>query len=225
MDHATQRRNMVDCQLRPNRVADERILAAMGELPREQFLPKARRGVAYVDEAVPIAPGRYLTEPMVLGRLIETAAVKPTDVALLIGCGTGYAAAVLARVASVVVAIESDPQLAAEATRILGSLGINTVSVIEGPLARGCPEQSPFDVIVFDGAITEIPPAIAGQLADGGRLVAVIAPATRISPAAALPGKAVLALRAAGTVSQREVFDAGTPLLPGFEKKRGFVFA
>lgn len=225
MDYTIQRRNMVDCQLRPNRVTDERILAAMGELPREQFLPKARRGIAYVDEATPIAPGRYLTEPMVLGRLIETAAVKPTDVALLIGCGTGYAAAVLARVASVVVALESDPQLAAEATRTLASLGIDTVSVVEGPLARGYPEQSPYDVILFDGAVPEIPAAVADQLAEGGRLMAVIAAPLRPNPLATVPGKAVLAMRVGETVSRREVFDAGTPPLPGFEKKRGFVFA
>ena len=221
MDFAGQRRNMVDGQIRPNRVTDERILEAMLAIPRELFVPKARRALAYADEAVEIAPGRYLMEPMLAARLIEVAAIRPTDAVLLVGAASGYLAALLAKLASAVVAIESDPALVAEAGRRLGQIGADAVAVIEGPLGLGYPRQAPYDAIVFDGAVEEIPQAIVAQLADGGRLAAIVAHA---GPASHRAGKAVLVTRVGEAFARREVFDGGTPLLPGFARKPAFVF-
>lgn len=217
MDYAAARLNMVESQVRPNRVTDPRIISAMMELPRENFVPKPLRGIAYVDEDVHIGGGRYLVEPMVLARLIQVAEIAPGDVVLEIGTGTGYGAAVLSRLASTVVALESDATLAKAATKTLGDLGIDNVAVVEGKLAEGYPQQAPYNVIVFSGAVEYIPPGIAEQLADGGRLVAVVAPPGQ-------PGKATLANRVGSTISSRIIFDAGTPVLPGFELEPGFVF-
>lgn len=224
MNYAAQRRNMVESQLRPNQVTDERILAAMGALPREAFVSKAQRGIAYVDEALPIGGGRYLMEPLVIARLMQEAAVKPTDVALHIGCGTGYAAAAMAKLASTVVAVESDPMLAKQAMQTLADLGIDTVAVVEGALTEGYPKQAPYDIIFFDGAVADIPTGIADQLAEGGRLVAVVEGRPRPGAIGRWPGRGVLVTRFGGVLSRREVFDAGTPVLPGFERKPAFVF-
>lgn len=221
MDFAGQRRNMVEGQIRPNRVTDERILEAMGTIPRELFVPKARRALAYADEAVEIAPGRYLMEPMLVARLIEAAAIRPTDAVLLVGAANGYAAAVLAKLASAVVALESDSALAAEAGRLLGQIGADTVAVIEGPLGLGYPRQAPYDAIVFDGAVEDIPQAIVSQLADGGRLAAIVAHA---GPASLWSGKAVVVTRVGDAFARREIFEGGTPVLPGFARKPAFVF-
>jgi protein-L-isoaspartate(D-aspartate) O-methyltransferase len=217
MDYAAARLNMVESQVRPNRVTDTRIVMAMLELPRENFVPKPLRGVAYVDEDVHIGEGRYLMEPMVLARLVQTAAITRDDVVLEIGTGTGYGAAVLARMASTVVALESDAALAQRAGKTLGDLGIDNVAVVEGALARGYPRQAPYNVIMMGGAVEQIPSAITDQLAEGGRLLAVVVP-----PGQA--GRAVLATRIAGTVSTRAIFDASSPILPGFTAEQGFVF-
>jgi protein-L-isoaspartate(D-aspartate) O-methyltransferase len=221
MDFVQLRRNMVEGQLRPNRVTDERILEAMGTIPRELFVPKARRALACADEAVEIAPGRYLMEPMLAARLIEAAAVRPTDAVLLVGAANGYMAAVLARLASAVVALESDPTLAKEAGRLLGQVGADTVAVVEGPLGPGFPRQAPYDAIVFDGAVEEIPDAIVSQLGDGGRLAAIVAHA---GPASLRAGRAVVVTRVGDAFARCEVFDGGTPVLPGFARKPAFVF-
>ncbi len=216
MDYAAARRNMVENQVRPNRVTDPRVVSAIAEIPREAFVPKHLADIAYVDEALALGQGRYLMEPMVLARLLQAAEVDSSDVVLDIGCATGYAAAVLARLASIVVALESDPALAAAATETLSGLGIDTVTVVEGALERGYPKQAPYDVIFIDGSVSEFPPAIAEQLAEGGRMVAVI----HGEPM----GRGVLVTRHGGILSRREVFDAGTPLLPGFAAEAAFVF-
>ena len=221
MDFATLRRNMIDGQIRPNRVTDERVIEAMETIPRELFVPKARRALAYADEAVKIAPGRYLMEPMLAARLIETAAIRPADAVLLIGAGSGYTAALLARLAPAVLALESDPDLAKEAERLLGAVGADTVSVIKGPLVAGYPRQAPYDAIVFDGAVEEIPQAIMSQLGDGGRLVAIVAHAGSASNRS---GHATIVTRIGDAYARREVFDGGTPVLPGFARKPAFVF-
>jgi protein-L-isoaspartate(D-aspartate) O-methyltransferase len=221
MDFATLRRNMIEGQIRPNRVTDERLIEAMGTVPRELFVPKAGRALAYADEAVEIAPGRYLMEPMLAARVIEAAAIRPTDAVLLIGAGNGYMAALLAKLAPAVVALESDPALAKEAERLLGEVGADTVSVVVGPLASGYPRQAPYDAIVFDGAVEEIPQAIVSQLGDGGRLAAIVA---HVGPVSSLSGHAVLVTRVGDAFARRQLFDGGTPVLPGFARKPAFVF-
>jgi protein-L-isoaspartate(D-aspartate) O-methyltransferase len=217
MDYATARLNMVESQVRPTRVTDPRIVEAMLQLPRESFLPKPLRGIAYVDEDIHIGDGRYLMEPMVLARLVQAARITANDVVLEIGTATGYGAALLARLASTVVALESDPALAKSASSTLGSLGVDNVAVVEGPLAVGYPKQAPYDVIILGGGIEHVPKAISDQLAEGGRLVAVVVPPGE-------QGRAILATRVAGVVSTRIIFDASSPILPGFRREPGFVF-
>ena len=217
-DFAAARRNMVDCQLRTNEVVDPRVIAAMEELPREQFVPKARQGIAYVDEDLPIGGGRWLMEPLVLARLAQALEAKPTDTVLDIGCGTGYDAALLGRLAASVVAIESDADLADQASATLSRLACDNVAVVAAPHAAGYPAQAPYDLIFFGGAIAAVPDAIAAQLAPGGRLVAVV----RENEAA--PGRAFLCCKVGSGLSGRPVFDCGTPWLAGFEPQPAFVF-
>ncbi|MFQ6018971.1 MAG: protein-L-isoaspartate O-methyltransferase, partial [Kiloniellaceae bacterium] len=141
----------------------------------------------------------------------------PGDIVLDIGCGPGYSTAILARLSATVVALESDTELAAKANRILADLGIDNAVVVEGPLTEGYPKQAPYNVIVLGGAVAEIPAAISDQLADGGRLVTVVRNATAV-------GQATLTQRSGEVVSSRGLFDAASPLLPGFEVEPGFVF-
>jgi protein-L-isoaspartate(D-aspartate) O-methyltransferase len=149
--------------------------------------------------------------------LLQTAEIGSADVALDVGCGTGYASAAMARMASAVVALESDPDLFAHANRVLTELGMDTVTVVEGPLQAGYPRQAPYDVILFSGGIAEIPAAITDQLADGGRMVAVVYDKRGI-------GRGTLFLRVGDAVSRRVVFDASTPMLSGFERESAFEF-
>ena len=216
-DFASVRRNMVDCQIRTNKVTDARIIAAFGDLPREAFVDASSHAAAYIDDDVRIAEGRYLMEPMVLARMVQSLDIGAGDVVLDIGCGTGYSSALLARLAATVVALESDPALAQQATEALTALAVDNAVVVEGPLTDGYAAQAPFDVIFFGGAVAEIPKPIIRQLGEGGRIVAVIRP----HPG---PGIATLGQCTNGIVSFRTLFDAATPLLPGFAKQAGFVF-
>jgi protein-L-isoaspartate(D-aspartate) O-methyltransferase len=216
MDYAAARRNMVESQLRPNKVTDPALLEAWATLPRELFVPAALRDVAYVDEDIPLGRGRFLMEPMIFGRLVELAAVRPSDAALVIGAGLGYGAALLARIAGRVIALESDHEFARQAAQALQSLGAANVAFVEGPLAEGAPRQAPFDVILFDGAVDRVPPAILNQLAEGGRLAAVVRTGGI--------GRATLMTRRGGILASRLAFDAAVPLLPGFEAQPAFVF-
>ncbi len=216
-DYAAARVNMIEGQIRPNRVTDDRVLAAMAEVPRERFVPRKLQGAAYVDQGLAVAPGRYLMEPAVFARLLQAAAIGPDDVVLDIGCATGYSTAVLARLAATVVAVESDPELVKAAGDLLADLDADNAAVVQGALEKGYAKQAPYDAIVLGGAIDEVPPMIADQLAEGGRLVAVV---TGGSSA----GVGVLMLRARGALSRRILFDASVPPLPGFAVDRGFVF-
>lgn len=217
-EYETPRRNMVESQIRPNRVTDPSLIDAFSELPRELFVPEAFRSVAYADEDIEIAPHRYLIEPLVLARLLQAAKVSDEDMALVIGCGTGYATAVLANLANAVVSVESDAALADRASRLLVDLGIDNAAVVEASLREGYPRQAPYDVILFNGAVQDIPESIVDQLAEGGRLVAVV---LRKGDAC---GRGTLVIRRNGIVSRRCVFDASLPLLPGFKAEQGFVF-
>jgi protein-L-isoaspartate(D-aspartate) O-methyltransferase len=215
-DYAAARRNMVLSQLEPNRVNDIRILGAMGSIPREVFAPKSLAGVAYIDEDLEIAPGRYLMEPMVLGRLIEALAIESGDLVLNVGCATGYAAAVLTQLAGTVVAVESDADLVARAGDNLAKVDIDNVAVIEGPLAEGRADQGPYAAILIDGAVEQVPPALLAQLAPGGRLACVV----QDGPT----GKAMLFSENDGVLGHRPLFDASIPPLPGFARPNVFAF-
>jgi len=215
---ALARRNMVDGQLRPNRINDAGLLAALGELPRERFLPEGLRSVAYADDDVPLGNGRFMMEPMVLARLIQVLQPQAEDKALVAAAGLGYGAAILARLTKSVAAVETDAGLAATAAKTLQELGVSGVDPVAGPAEQGAAASAPYDVILIEGAVPEVPKAIADQLAEGGRLATVIA-----DPSGTL-GVAHLFVKQGGVVSGRPLFDAGTPSLPGFERPARFTF-
>lgn len=217
IDFETARHNMVESQIRPSNVTDRRVINAIASLPREQFLSSTNKSLAYMGEDVEIGPGRYLMEPMVFARLLQLAEIGSEDLVLDIGCGTGYSSAVIARLAESVVALEEDENLASEATSILADLGVDNAAVVIGPLNKGYAGEGPYDVIFLNGEIAEPPADLLSQLKDGGKLVAVIA-GEHI-------GKAKAFVRSGDTFSDISVFDASTPVLPGFEPADpGFVF-
>lgn len=216
-DFAVARYNMVESQVRPNKVTDQRVVDAMMRIPREKFVPVASRGIAYVDDAVAIAKGRYLMEPMVFARMLQAAEVQADDVVLDVGCGTGYSTAVIADFAASVVGVESDPDLAARAGQALAETGVENAVVIAGPLTEGHGDQAPYDVIFVNGAVSEAPAALTAQLAEGGRMVVVVRGEDGV-------GVVRLFRRAGAAVSSRPLFETLPALLPGFEPKPVFRF-
>jgi protein-L-isoaspartate(D-aspartate) O-methyltransferase len=217
-DFALARRNMVEGQLRPNRVNDAGLLAALGELPRERFLPEGLRSVAYADDDVPLGNGRFMMEPMVLARLIQFLQPQAGDKAMVLAAGLGYGAAILARLVQSVVAVEADAGLAEGARQVLRDLGVTGVQQVVGEAEQGAAAAGPYDIILIEGAVHEVPKAIADQLAEGGRLATVVA-----DPSGAL-GVAHLFVKQGGVVSGRPLFDAGTPPVPGFARPARFTF-
>ena len=209
MDYKAARHMMVEAQLRTNRVINPALIEALESVPREIFVPKQMAGGAYIDGPVPVGNGRSLMEPMVFGRLAQIAEIKPTDVVLDVGCATGYSSAILARLASTVVALESDAELAGRASAALTSLGADNVAVVTGPLPEGDAAHGPYDVIMIQGQVPSLPNSLLNQLAEGGRLLAVL-------DQGAGPGRATLYTRLGGTISHRIVFDATACRLPGF---------
>ena len=218
MDFAAARYNMVECQVRPNRVTDTAVIEAMSAVPRELFVPEARRSIAYMDEALRVAPGRWLMEPMITGQLLQMADVRSGDVALIVGCATGYSAAVLSRLACTVVALECDPALAASAAALLSQLGADNTVVETGDLQQGHAKQAPYDLVFFDGAIAEVPSAYEAQISSGGRLLAVVSQGDNRM------GRGTLFTCHGGRMTARDQFDAGTPFLPGFARQPTFTF-
>lgn len=216
-DFAAARFFMVEGQIRPNKVTDHRLVDALSETPREAFVPESARGVAYVDDDLPIGNGRYLLEPMVFARMLQYLGVQATDRVLDVGCAGGYSTAILAKLAASVVGLDSDAALTAGATVALAAQGIANATVVTGPLAAGHAEGGPYDVIVVEGTIPELPAALADQLAEEGRLVAIVHDARGV-------GEVRLFQRVAGVLSSRVLFEAQPHALPGFEKKASFVF-
>jgi protein-L-isoaspartate(D-aspartate) O-methyltransferase len=217
-DFEAARRNMVDSQVRPNRVSDSRVLGAMRRLPRERFLPTVLADRAYIDEDIALGGGRALIEPMVIARLVQLPRPLEGERGLVIGAGTGYGAAVLDACGVHVTALEEDRALLAIARPVLAALAPN-VTIVEGPLAAGLTDSGTWDIIIIEGAIAAIPQTIAAQVKrPGGRLTTVICP----RPGA--PGQIVLAEPSGAGLRAQPAFDAGTPMLPAFERPAGFVF-
>jgi len=219
-DFSTARQKMVDGQVHTSDVTDTRILDALLTIPREIFVPESKRALAYLDLDLDVSENgttkRYLVKPVVLAKMLQAAEIKATDRVLVVGCATGYAAAVVSRFAGEVSAIESDPVLAQKAAAALGATGCGNVSIRTAAAAEGEAANAPFDVIVLHGA-TEIPPRLLyEQLRDGGRLVGVFA--------IRQPSRAMIVTRAHGDVGYRVLFDAAAPVLPGLERVPEFVF-
>jgi protein-L-isoaspartate(D-aspartate) O-methyltransferase len=221
-DFADARRMMVDGQLRTNEVTDSRLLEAFGTLPREQFVPPELAQLAYLDrdlalsDGTPERPARCMLKPMTLARMIHALDLDPQDRVLDVACGMGYSAAVLARIAGHVVALEDDPELAAQAGRALRQSGVQNVTIRTDRLAAGAAEDAPFNAILINGAVEIMPEAYARQLADGGRLVCL----ERNGAA----GKAVLYRSMKRELRGRAMFDAWGPALRDFAKPAEFVF-
>jgi protein-L-isoaspartate(D-aspartate) O-methyltransferase len=208
-DFAAAREAMVESQLRPQGVTDPAVIAAMTRIPREKFLPSHTRPLAYVDRAVSIGEGRFLSAPAVLGQLLTQMMPEVGQRALVVGAGTGYSAAVLGAMGLEVIAVESAPELAA-AARKLG------VKVVEGLLEAGFAASAPYDQVLIDGAVETISDAIVAQLADGGRLgTAIIDRGV---------SRLVVGRKAGGVFGFLSIGDAGVPALPGFSRPRAFTF-
>jgi protein-L-isoaspartate(D-aspartate) O-methyltransferase len=207
------RRAMVASQLRTTGTNDPGVLAAMGEVPRERFVPERRVAIAYADALVPLGHGRDLNNPMALGRLLTEASPREGERAMVIGAATGYAAAVLARMVGPLVAVEEDPELAAFARTALAGSG---VELVEAPLTAGHPGGAPYDLILIDGAVESIPQALVDQLVDGGRVASGLLEdgVTRLA----------LGRKAGAGFAMAAFSDAAAAILPGFAKPRGFTF-
>jgi len=222
MDFATARRMMVDSQVRTSDVTNLQLISAMLEIPRECFVPAANADIAYLDRDVPVSDppegrlSRRLLKPMVLGKLIQSAEVQSADRVLDVACATGYSSAILARLASEVVALEEDKDLADRARQILGDVGTANVTVVHGSLVAGWPDLGPYDVVFVNGRSEVVPQELCRQLRNRGRLVGVFGEG--------MAAKAMMYLSEAGEVSGRMLFDAAAPLLPGFAKPPAFVF-
>lgn len=216
-DFAAARFFMVEGQIRPNKVTDHRLVDALSETPREAFVPESARGVAYVDDDLPIGHGRYLLEPMVFARMLQYVGVQESDRVLDVGGAGGYSTAILAKLAASVVGLDSDAALTVAAAAALSAQGVTNATTVTGPMAAGHADGGPYDVIVIEGTIPEVPAALADQLAEDGRLVAIVQDARGV-------GEVRLFQRVGGVLSSRILFEAQPHALPGFEKKASFVF-
>lgn len=213
-DFAARRTMMVDTQVRPNDVTKYPIIEAMLNVPREAFVPDARREAAYIGENVEIAPGRVLLEPRNFAKLLEVLNIQPSDLVLDIGSGLGYSAAVIARMAEAVVALE-EPKLAAQAEAALAGLGADNAAVVAGALAEGSAKHGPYDAILVEGGVEQMPAAVLEQLKEGGRIVAIFMEGAL--------GTARIGHKIDGVVSWRFAFNATAPVLPGFAATPSFA--
>jgi len=204
-DFSLARRAMVDSQLRPEGVTDRGVLAAMGLVPREHFVPNSARALVYFDRSLKLAEGRSMMPPAALGRLLSELAPMPGERALVVGAGTGYSAALLKEIGLETVALESNETLAAAGSEM-----------VVGELAKGWPKGAPYDLILVDGAVEEVPVALVKQLRDGGRLAGAIIDrgVTRL----------VVGRVSGGVLGLRSLADADVDSLPGFERPRAFTF-
>lgn len=222
IDFSQARVKMVDGQVRTTDVTDLALLSAFLDVPREEFVPAERRALAYIDEDIQIAAAqdgqlaRYLMEASPLAKLLQLAAISPSDIVLDVGCGTGYASALLSRLASSVIALESDSALVALANSKLAALGCDNVAVVQGDLSKGYADEAPYEVIFVGGAVDHVPTALFDQLKEGGRMVVV--------EGLGNSGVAKLYLKSGGDVTGRRAFNAAIKPLPGFESVPTFQF-
>lgn len=219
-DFATARQKMVDGQVRPSDVTDLRIIDAMLAVPRETFVPESQRALAYLDLDLDVSgggmPKRFLIKPVVIAKMLQAAEIKSTDKVLVVGCATGYSAAVVAKLAGRVTATESDAALAAEAKQTLAKLGFDAVTVQTAAASEGAAANAPYDVIILDGATEVVPDELYRQLGPDGRLVGVFAMGR--------PQRALIVTHSHSDFGNRALFDVSVPVLPGLERPAAFVF-
>ncbi|WP_127143483.1 protein-L-isoaspartate O-methyltransferase family protein [Pelagibacterium montanilacus] len=215
VDFARARRAMVDGQLRTGGIVDWRILDVMNTVPREEFVPEARKGLSYIDEVIELPSGRCLPTPTAFARLVQLAELGPNDVVLDVGCGSGYSTAVLAGLCGAVVGLDTDEATVGHANDTLSGLDIGNAAVVTGALQDGVPREAPFDAIVIEGGVEFVPPSLLDQLKDGGRLVASIG-----------RGNAAVATtyhRSGSEISHHRGFNLNVPALETFWREPEFV--
>lgn len=213
-DFEARRRTMVDTQVRPADVTRFPIIDAMLTIPRENFVPDAFRETAYVGEHIPLGGERVLLEPRLLAKILDALDLTGDDLVLDLGCGLGYSSAVIAHIAQAVVAVESDADMAAEAPGLLADAGADNVVFETADLAAGAPEHGPYDVIVVQGGVEQVSDALVDQLKEGGRIAAIFSDGAF--------GVVRIGRKHKGAVSWRDVFNAGVPVLSGFEREHSF---
>ena len=213
-DFASRRLMMVDTQIRPSDVTKYPIIDAMLHVPREDFVPPQRREAAYMGGNIALEGGRVVLEPRTLAKMLDALEIGRDELVLDVGAAYGYGAAVMGHLAAAVVALEEDPGLAREAEEAVPGAGVDTVIVETGPLADGAAAHGPYDVIVIEGGVADLPPALTDQLKEGGRIAALFMDGAL--------GEVRLGLKRAGRISWRRLFNAGAPVLPGFERQAAF---
>jgi protein-L-isoaspartate(D-aspartate) O-methyltransferase len=214
-EFASRRMMMVDTQVRPSDVTKFPIIDSMLSVPRELYVPRALQEAAYVGENLQIAPGRVMLEPRTLAKMLDALDIQPDEIVLDLGCGLGYSAAVLARLAETVVAVEENDELASTAQRALSDEGVDNAVVVTGPLADGAAKHGPYDAITLQGGIETLPEAIANQLKEGGRIGAVFMSGSL--------GIVKIGIKTGGRIDWRFAFNAAAPLLSGFARPPAFV--
>ena len=214
-DYTARRTMMVDTQVRPSDVTKFPIIEAMLAVPREDYVPTALREAAYIGESVDLGGGRVVLEPRTLAKMLDALAIEPTHVALDVACGLGYSTAVLAKMCEFVVAVEDDADRAAQAQATLTAQGIDNAAVMQGPLVEGAAKSGPYDIITVQGAVEQVPDALLDQLRDGGRIACVFAEGAL--------GVVRIGHKIEGVVNWRFSFNAGAPVLSGFEKTAAFA--
>ncbi|MGR3505340.1 MAG: protein-L-isoaspartate O-methyltransferase family protein [Paracoccaceae bacterium] len=213
-DYTTRRTTMVDTQIRPSDVTKFPIIEAMLNVAREEFVPDRLREAAYVGENLDLGQGRVMLEPRTLAKMLDALDLQRSDLVLDLGCGLGYSAAVAARLAEAVVAVESDEAMADEAQAILSREGADNVIMHQAPLAEGAPQHGPYDAIMVQGGVTEVPEALIGQIKDGGRIACLFMHGAL--------GVVRIGYWLDGKISWRDAFNASAPVLAGFEKQTEF---
>ena len=213
-EFASRRMMMVDTQVRPSDVTKFPIIEAMLHVPREVYVPRDRVEAAYIGANIEISPGRVVLEPRTLAKMLDSLDIQPGDLVLDLGCGLGYSAAIIARLADTVVAVEDDADLAAEAQRTLSDEGVDNAIVVAGPLTEGAAKHGPYDVITIQGGVEEVPEAIVAQLKEGGRIAALFMTGGL--------GVVKTGLKQDGRVTWRFAFNASAPVLAGFGRAMAF---
>ena len=213
-DYKARRTMMVDTQVRPSDVTKFPIIDAMLSVPREEFVPASLREAAYVGENIALGANRVMLEPRTLAKMLDALSIEPDHVVLDLGCGLGYSTAILAKMAEFVVAVEDDADNATQAQNILSESGVDNVAVMQGALRDGAAKSAPYDIVMIQGAVEVVPDAILAQLRDGGRIACIFAEGAL--------GVVRIGHKIDGAVNWRYAFNAGAPVLSGFQKEAAF---
>lgn len=214
-EFARRRTIMVDTQVRPSDVTKFPIIDAMLSVPREAFVPNALQEAAYAGENLEIAPGRILLDPRTFAKILEAVNIQPTDMVLDVGAGLGYSSAIAGHLAEAVIALEDSAEMVGEAEAALAAVGVDNVAVVEGALNEGAAKHGPYDVILIQGGVEEVPETLIDQLKDGGRIAAIFEDGRL--------GTVRVGHKSDGGVSWRYAFNGDAPLVAGFAKASAFA--